>query len=132
MGSVRRRGGTKQIEVTSPFENAFTAVIKRATNREDVARVNMFSKLRQITNAGRPDEIVIERDYEAGTVQVDTILLCLVSWDITDEDGRVYPINEDNLLDLITGAERRWLFDKIMEFNPIWRGEDEEKLDSEE
>lgn len=132
MSSVRRPGMRKTIEVTSPYDNPFTATIARATNREDVERLNMFGKVRTIQNQATPDEVVVERDMPMGDVQVDTIQLCLVKWDIEDENGRVYPITRDNILDLLTGAERRWLHDAVMDHNPIWKGEDEEKADSEE
>lgn len=132
MASVRKPGVRKTIEITSPFDNPFVAEIARASNREDVGRMNMFGKVRIVQNQNTPDEIVTERDYPMGDVQIDTILLCLVKWDITDDTGRVYPINRDNLLDLISGQERRWLHDQIMDFNPIWKGEEEEKLESGE
>src|SRR4051812_9668391 len=132
MSSVRQKGMRKTIEVTSPYENPFTATIARATNREDVERLNMFGKVRVVQNQATPDEVVTERDMPMGDVQVDTIKLCLVKWDIEDENGRIYPITRDNILDLLTGAERRWLHDEVMDHNPIWKGEDEEKVESEE
>lgn len=132
MASVRQKGMRKTIEVVSPYENPFSATIARATNREDVDRLNMFGKVRVIQNPTTPDEVVTERDMPMGDVQVDTIMLCLVKWDIQDESGRVYPISRDNILDLLSGAERRWLHDEVMNFNPIWKGEDEEKAESVE
>lgn len=129
---VRHRGRRKTIEVTSPYKDPFTATIARATNREDVERTNLFSRMRQIQNTGTPDEIIIERDFEMGSIQIATILLCLEKWDLADDQGRVYEITEDNLLDLISGQERRWLYEEILNFNPIWKGEEEEKNDSEE
>lgn len=129
---VRRRGMRKTIEVTSPYENAFVATIARATNREDVERTNLFSKMRIVQNPNSPNEIITERDIAMGTVQVETILLCLEKWNITDDNDRVYEISEDNILDLLTGGERRWLYEEIMDFNPIWKGEEEEKAESEE
>jgi hypothetical protein len=128
----RHRGKRKTIDVVSPYKDPFTATIARATNREDVERTNMFSKMRQIQNTGTPDEIVIERDFAMGDIQIATIILCLEKWDIADDTGRVYEVSEDNLLDLITGQERRWLYEEIMDFNPIWKGEEEEKEESDE
>lgn len=129
---VRRRGQRKTITVTSPYDDSPTFTIARATNREDVERLNMFSKMRVIQNANSPEEMIHERDVQMGDVQVDTILLCLEQWDITDDQDRVYEITRENLLDLITGAERRWLFEQVMDFNPIWKGEEEEKNASED
>lgn len=130
--SIRRRGMRKTIEVTSPYDKSAKFTIARATNREDVERTNLFSKMRVIQNLGTPDELITERDIAMGDVQVQTILLCCEKWNLEDDNGRVYEISEDNILDLLSGAERRWLYEAILDWNPIWKGEEEEKEDSGE
>jgi hypothetical protein len=130
--SLRRRGMRKTIEVASPWDPDAKFTIARATNREDVERTNMFSKMRVIQNLGTPNEIITERDIPMGSVQVGTIILCCEKWNLKDDNGRIYEITEDNILDLLSGAERRWLYESILDFNPIWKGEEEEKVDSEE
>ena len=128
--AVRHKGMRKTIEVISPYEKDAKFTIARATNREDVERTNFFSKMRVIQNVGSPNEIITERDIPMGDVQVNTILLCLEKWNLSDDDDRVYPITEDNVLDLLRPSERRWLYEEILDFNPVWKGEDEEKDDS--
>ena len=130
--SIRRRGMRKTIEVTSPYDKSARFTIARATNREDVERTNLFSKMRVIQNLGTPNELITERDIAMGDVQVQTILLCCEKWNLQDDNSRYYEISEDNILDLLSGAERRWLYESILDWNPIWKGEDEVKLDSEE
>lgn len=130
--SIRRRGMRKTIEVTSPYDKTAKFTIARATNREDVERTNLFSKMRVIQNLGTPDELITERDIAMGDVQVQTIMLCTEKWNLSDDNGRIYEISEDNILDLLSGAERRWLYEAILDFNPIWKGEEEEKEGSEE
>lgn len=130
--SIRRRGMRKTIEVTSPYDRSARFTIARASNREDVERTNLFSKMRVIQNLGTPDELITERDIAMGDVQVQTILLCTEKWNLQDDSQRVYEITEENVLDLLSAAERRWLYESILDFNPIWKGEDEEKADSGE
>ena len=132
MASTRRRGMRKTMEVSSPYDKDAKFTIARASNREDVERTNLFSKMRVIQNLGTPNELITERDIPMGDVQVNTILLCLEKWNLQDDSGRIYEISEDNILDLLSGAERRWLYEAIMDFNPIWRGEEEEKNESED
>lgn len=131
MASVRSRGLTKQKTLTSPIDPDAHFVIKKATNRDDVERSNLFSKVRLIQNLGSPDEIIQERDNPAGEIQVATILLCLVSWDLTDEKGRVLDTTIDNILDCLDPAERVFLYREIMKFNPIWRGKETNEDDPE-
>lgn len=132
MAAIRRRGMRKTIEVASPYDKNAKFTIARASNREDVERTNLFSKMRVIQNVGSPNELITERDIPMGTVQVETILLCLEKWNLADDNGRVYEISEDNILDLLSGQERRWLYEAVMDFNPIWKGEEEEKDESED
>lgn len=130
--SIRRRGMRKTMEVTSPYDKSAVFTIARASNREDVERTNLFSKMRVIQNLGTPNELITERDIPMGDVQVNTILLCLEKWNLKDDNGRIYEISEDSILDLLSGAERRWLYESILDFNPVWKGEQEEKVEYEE
>ena len=125
MGSIRKKGMHKTKTVTLPYDKDAEFTIKKASNREDVERSNLFSKMRMVQNLGTPDELITERDIPNGDLQVQTILMCLVGWNLQDENGRTYEINEGNILDLITPAERRALYGEILDFNPIWKGEDE-------
>lgn len=132
MGSVRQKGMSKTKTVTLPYDKAAQFTIKKATNRDDVERSNLFSKMRMIQNLGTPDELITERDIPNGELQLATIMMCLVGWNLEDDKGRVFEINEENVLELLTAAERRQLYSEILDFNPIWKGEDEGKDESEE
>lgn len=132
MGSVRRKGMTKSKTVTLTLDPDAQFTIRKASNRDDVERANLFSKMRYIQNLGTPDELITERDLPQGDLQVSTIMMCLTGWNLEDDNGRVYEINEENLLELLSAGERRELYGKILDFNPIWKGEDEGKDDSEE
>lgn len=130
--SVRRRGMRKTMEIVSPYDKNAVFTIAKATNREDVERTNLFSKMRVVQNPDTPNEIITERDIPMGDIQVTTILLCLEKWNLQDDNGRIFEISEDNVLDLISSAERRWLYEAILDFNPVWKGEMEAKDESEE
>ena len=130
--SIRSRNMKQVKVVTSPYDPTATFTIRKATNREDVERQNLFSKVRTIQNLGTPNELIIERDIQMGDVQIDTIILCTDDWNLADENGDIYPIIEETLYDFLKAAERRWLYQQILEFNPMWMGEDEEKVESEE
>lgn len=132
MGSIRKKGMQKTKTVTLPYDKDAQFTIKKASNRDDVERSNLFSKMRMIQNLGTPDELITERDIPNGELQVQTILMCLVGWNLEDENKRTYEINEENLYELMSAAERRALYVEILDFNPIWKGEDEGKDDSEE
>lgn len=132
MGSVRKKGAHKTKEVVLPQDDNAKYTIRKASNRDDVERSNLFSKMRMIQNLGTPDELITERDIPNGDLQVQTILMCLIGWNYEDENKRTYDINEDNILDLMSAAERRTLYTEILDFNPIWKGEEEGKEESEE
>jgi len=112
--------------VTLPYDKEAQYTIKKASNRDDVERSNLFSKMRMIQNLGTPDELITERDIPNGELQVQTILMCLVGWNYEDENGRTFEITEENVYELMSAAERRALYVEILDFNPIWKGEDEE------
>lgn len=127
MGVVRQRGMHKTKTVSPPWEEEVQFTIKKASNREDVERSNLFSKMRMIQNVGMPDELITERDIPNGELQVATIMMCLIGWNLQDEHKRIYEINEGNLLDLLTPGERRWLYGEVLDYNPIWKGEVDEE-----
>ena len=131
MGSVRKKGMHKTKTVTLAYDSEAHYTIRKASNRDDVERSNLFSKMRMIQNLGTPDELITERDIPNGDLQMATILMCLQGWDLEDENGRTFEINEDNVLELLTPGERRALYGEILDFNPIWKGEEEGKEDSE-
>lgn len=132
MGVTRRRGMQKTKTVSPPHDTDVQFTIRKASNRDDVERSNLFSKMRMIQNLGTPDELITERDIPNGELQVATIMMCLVGWNLQDDHKRIYEINEDNVLELMTAGERRWLYGEILDFNPIWKGEVDEDEEEEE
>ena len=131
-GSIRKKGMQKTKTVTLSTDPKAQFTIKKASNRDDIERSNMFSKMRMVQNLGSPDEMITERDVPQGDLQMEAILMCLVGWNIMDEDKRTYDINPDNVIELLTASERRLLYIEILDFNPIWKGEEEGKEDSEQ
>lgn len=132
MGSVRKKGMQKTKTVTLSQDPTAQFTIRKASNRDDVERANLFSKMRYIQNLGTPEELITERDMPNGDLQIETISMCLVSWNFEDEGGRVYEVNRENILELLSASERRELYGEILDHNPIWKGEEEGKDDSEE
>lgn len=103
-------------EVPEADRGQFT--ISKATNRMDVQRQNMFSKVRYFSE---DDGVFSERDFPMGDLQIATIALCLKSWNLQDKLSHGVPINEQTIQDWMTADERQWLYEEIIEFNPIWQ-----------
>lgn len=108
-------------DVKSPSDPNVEFRIKKATNREDVEMKNMFSKVRFISQEDEDGpNFVQERDFPRGDMEVETIKLCLVSWNIESSEGRLADITTNTIKDLLLPEERTFLYEKIIEFNPIW------------
>lgn len=106
--------------LTSPYDEEVTFTVKHATNAEDIARQNLFSKVRYYPQNDQ-DGMVSERDFPMGDLQIETIRLVLVAWNIVDDHERTQPINEATITFALTAEERQWLYDKIIDMNPIWQ-----------
>lgn len=134
MGQVRTKATfekTKEIVIPPVKARGETEktifVIKRASNSEDVERANLFSTWRTIY---QEDGMITERDYPPGDIQMETIRLCLVDWNLEDEKNNKIPINAQTILKFIWPEERVKLYEEILDFNPTWRGgKEEEKND---
>ena len=123
----------KTKEITFPADPEYgetedtVFTIKRATNAEDVQRANLFSKVRFVYDA---DGYSTERDYPEGDMQMETIRLCLVDWNLCDEKGNKLPVTVPNMNTWLKATERKKLYSEILDFNPTWKyGRDEEKND---
>ena len=117
---------TETRDIVSPSDPEVVFTIKRATNREDVERSNLFARVEYVQSAD-DGELVTRREFPMGDLQIMTIKLCLQRWSIEDANGRVVPINEQTLLDYITPEERVFLYEQILELNPIWSNRTEAK-----
>lgn len=118
---------TKTVSPEDDPETTFT--IRRADNRIDVSRANMFSRVRYIPQ-DESEGYITERDFPMGDMQIATIKLCLVSWNIEDKSGKLYPINEATIERLITPEERVWLYGEIIDFNPTWQNREQSRKNS--
>jgi len=127
VGKVRDpRTLTETRDVVSPSDPEVVFTIKKASNREDVERSNLFARVEYVQSAD-DGELITRREFPMGDLQVMTIKLCLAKWTIEDAQGRAVPINEQTLLDYITPEERVALYEAIIDLNPIWSNRAEAK-----
>lgn len=125
MGVVRSpKAMLRTKSVQSPIDPEVEFIIKKATNREDVQRANLFSKVEYVNE---DEGTVMRREFPFGDLQMATIALCLESWNLTNDKGQPVPITEGTLLDYLDPQERIFLYNEILEFNPMWLGREPEK-----
>lgn len=113
---------TQTMDLQSPSDPEVNFKIKKATNREDVERKNFSSKIRFISNQEDGENVITERDFPTGDLEIETIKLCLVDWNLEFAEGKKLPITINNIKDYLTPEERQFLYDSIIEFNPLWSG----------
>ncbi len=105
---------------------ATEVVVKYADNRAIVQRRNFSDKVRYI-NEDETGRTTTERSFPMGDLMVSTILLVAVSWNVFPKEGApAYPINERNLLTLLTADEFEQLYREIIDMNPAWGGQTSE------
>lgn len=129
---VRRPFAGQTFTFASPIDDSVEFTFKRATTREHLARQNMSSTQRYITETkGNEERYVQERDVPIGDLKLETILLVLCGWNLTDENGANIAINHRTVQQYLEPKEFEFCFEKAMEVNPMWsgRGEDEAKND---
>lgn len=117
---------TETKELVSPNDPEVIFTIKKATNREDVERSNMFARVEYVQSAD-DGELITRREFPMGDLQVQTIKLCLVKWNLEDSKGQIIPVSENAILDCITPDERVFLYEQILDLNPIWTNRAEAK-----
>jgi hypothetical protein len=112
------------IEVASPDDPEVKFRLKKIGNRELIAYRDRDKVIRYTTrNSENGEEYVSEKEYPRGSNQLDTILLCLDSWDIAHPDnGLQLPITLDTLVDYLSTEELDFLFDQCFEVNPVLLG----------
>lgn len=106
----------------SPFDADTVFGLRRVSNRDVMAARDKNSVVRYISEEGS-ERFVQERDYPAGTMRLDTIMLSLANWNITDDQDKAIPVSRDNVLDYLEPDELEALYDKILELNPILTGQ---------
>lgn len=122
-----------QVEtVTSPDDPDIQFGLKRVGNREIMIHRDRNAAVRYIQRDGA-DEFVSEKDYPLGSMKIDTITLCLDSWNLClDENAlRPLPVTQENILAYLSPTEVDFLYEQAIEINPILGpgGKDERKND---
>lgn len=89
--------------------------VKRAGVAEMLARENMFSESRLDLEKG----VRVIR-FEEGTWKLETILLLVAKWNLEEDSGRMWPITEANIKELISPSEFKWMYSECLKHNPQW------------
>lgn len=117
------------ITFPSPIDPEVNFGIRRLGNREVMAYRDKNSVVRFISEeeSGR---YIQEKDYPAGTMRIDTILLGLASWNIVNPQNQaVIPIDKESILSYLDPKEFDAIYEKVHELNPILLGREEQKND---
>lgn len=127
--TVRPYAGTV-ISRTSPVRPDVELEFKSAGVAETIARQNLSSKVRYVSGQN-DNELVSERDFPMGDLQLETIFLALHDWNLGDENGRKLEITKSNVKRYLTPREYNWAYEVALEANPAWKngGEVDEKND---
>jgi hypothetical protein len=106
-----------------PIENGekIEYTVKYADGRAYVSRANIFSKVSYTTE----DETGVtktERDFPMGELQLETLMLVLKEWNLTNEKGVPYRITHANIMEYMDPEEIKWLYSHVIEMNGCWGG----------
>jgi hypothetical protein len=137
MGNRRKAGLLVTKNVTPPWEkgeeNPTVFTIKKANMEESIARQNLHSRVRYVQNITALEEYITERDAPQGDIQFATVRICLIGWNLRDDDtGQTLELSEENMLKYLEPRELAFLYAEVMALNPLWLGRlDEGKPQSE-
>ncbi len=92
--------------------------IKRVGSKDVMNHRNANSSVRYIQRDEQGD-LISERDYPIGSMHVDTVALCLDSWNIHDPNDKPVKIDKDSILAYLSPEEIDDLYEKCLEVNPI-------------
>lgn len=107
------------VSVSSPDDPDVSFGIKRVGNREVMIHRDRNAAVRYIQRDGA-DEFVSEKDYPLGSMKIDTISLCLDSWNLcTPDTNQPVPVSRENIIAYLSPDEVDFLYDQILEINPI-------------
>lgn len=108
------------VSVTSPSDPDVTFGIKRVGNREVMIHRDRNAVVRYIQRT-EDDEFISEKDYPVGSMTVDTVALCLATWNLATPppDNTPLTINRESILSYLTPEEVDFLYTKCLEVNPI-------------
>jgi len=115
--------------VKSPVNPEVEFGVKRVGNREVMEHRDKNASIRYIQREGS-DEYISEKDYPVGTLRVDTVVLCLESWNISDTNGNPVKITKESILSYLDPEELDFLNDEALRINPILAGQAAKKNNS--
>ncbi len=121
----RSRGMGKPEEITSPLDPEVKFRIKHVGVGEMIDHRDSNAKVKYITRDGGENglEYISEREFPEGTAQMETVLRCLHSWDIADEQtGLEAPISEDTITAYLDPEEFDFILEECLRINPILTG----------
>ena len=107
---------------TSPDGEQTTFTVKLADNRAVLARQNLFDEVRYVTKdeSGETETI---RKFPMGDLRLETVSLVLLSWNLRPaSEAPAFPVTVPNILDYVDPAEFEWLYNQIIDMNPVWGG----------
>lgn len=127
---IRRPFVGELTTVSSPEDPNTTFDIKRCSVADNIRRQNQSSTVRYAQRQrGGDDEIVTERDFPVGDMQMLTLELGLAGWNITDEAGAPIPVSRVTIQQYLSPREFSFVYDEVIKVNPMWGngGEEETK-----
>ncbi len=115
----------------SPIDDQTHFAIRRLSVQQVMTYRDRNSVVRFITEeeSGRYTQ---EKDYPAGTMNLDLVVLGLASWNIQNLDGTDIKITEDTVKSYLDPEELDFIAEKVLEVNPILTNRGNQKRPSEE
>lgn len=109
-------GDTKAF--ASPIDSTTQFVIRRLSVAQVMTYRDRNSVVRYVTEE-ESGKYMTERDYPAGTMNVDLAALGLASWNIQDMNGNNIPVSEETIKTYLDPEELDFIAEKVLEINPI-------------
>lgn len=123
-------GETKTID--SPIQKDAKFVLRRVNTGQVIAHRDRNSVVRFITQDDENGERYIqEKDYPVGTMQLDTIILVLFSWNIQDEKHQNIEITREHVIAYLDPEELDAIYEEGIKLNPILSNREKKEKDSE-
>lgn len=122
MSKIRQPFVGELVALISPEDKEVVFKIKRFGNREVMAYRDKNSQVRYIYKQD-DEEMVTEKDYPVGSMQIDVVEMGLASWNITDSEDHLIPLSRETILGYLMPEELEAIHAKILEINPILTGE---------
>lgn len=128
--AVRARNSLTRTKVLTVPAEIFAApdgeqtefTVKYADNRAVLARMNLFDEVRYVSRDADGETETI-RSFPMGDLRLYTVKMVLLGWNIQPaKDQPTFPITEDTIQDLLDPAELAWLYDQVIDMNPVWGG----------